>query len=253
MAERDLGAELVALVAARAAERARDPGAFLLGVAGGVAAGKSTLAQFIAEGLARTTPDLGVQVVPTDGFLRSNRELEAAGLTGRKGFPESYDAEAFRAFLDALAAGQNAAMPVYSHVTYDIVPEASRTVVGAGVVIVEGINVLQTAEARAAFGLSLYVDAEPAHMHAWYLRRLDEIVAREPHSLIAQIRDPEQRRAIVEAVWRDVNLVNLRDHIAPTAAYADLVVRKAADHAIAELVATGRRLSPERAAPRGRG
>jgi len=235
MATQDLGRELTTLVAERAAA-ARRPGAFLVGIAGGVAVGKSTLARALADRLAEATPPFPVQVVATDGFLRSNAELAASGLAGRKGFPESYDATAFDAFLATLAAGRPAEMPVYSHISYDIVPNEMRAVEGVGVVIVEGINVLQTAAARVRMDLTVYVDASPEDMHAWYLRRLDEIVANEPQSLIAQIKDPEQRRAIVEAVWRDVNLVNLRDHIAPTQAYAAVVVRKAGDHSIAALV-----------------
>jgi len=233
----DHAGTLAALVVERAAAaRAERPGVFLVGIAGGVAVGKSTLARLMADRLGETTPPIPVQVVPTDGFLRPNVELAALGLVGRKGFPESYDLEAFHTFLATLAAGQAAAMPVYSHVSYDIVPGETREVECAGVVIVEGINVLQTAEARARLDLMVYVDADPEDMRTWYLRRLDEIVANEPQSLIAQIPDPEQRRAIVDAVWRDVNLVNLRDHIAPTAAYADVVVRKVADHSIAELI-----------------
>jgi type I pantothenate kinase len=207
---------------------------FLLGVTGGVAAGKSTLARFIAYGLAEALPDVPVQIVATDGFLRPNHELAAAGLGHRKGFPESYDTAAFHAFLDALAAGRSAATPVYSHISYDIVPGETRALAGEGVVIVEGVNVLQTQQAR--FGLSLYVDANPEHAKAWYLARLDEIIANEPQSLIAQIPDLERRRRLIEAAWTGINLVNLRDHIQPTAAHADVVARKGADHALVELV-----------------
>jgi type I pantothenate kinase len=231
--ERDPGRELTALAAERVAAA---PGVFLLGVTGGVAAGKSTLARFIADGLAEALPNVPVQIVATDGFLRPNHELAAAGLGHRKGFPESYDTAAFHAFLDALAAGRSAATPVYSHISYDIVPGETRALAGEGVVIVEGVNVLQTQQARARFGLSLYVDADPEHAKAWYLARLDEIIANEPQSLIAQIPDLERRRQLIEAAWTGINLVNLRDHIQPTAAHADVVARKGADHALVELV-----------------
>lgn len=224
-----LGQELVA----RVVERALGRDVLLVGIAGGVAVGKSTLAGFMAAGLEAA--GLPVQIVATDGFLRPNSELAAAGLIQRKGFPETYDTTALHAFLDRLAAGRPAATPVYSHVSYDIVPGETRPVEGRGVVIVEGINVLQTAEARARFGLAVYVGADPEHMKVWYLRRLDEIIANEPESLIAKIPDPGHRQALIEAAWRDINLVNLRDHIAPTAAYADVVVRKALDHSLVEL------------------
>ena len=231
MTTQDLGAQLVSLIAERAAA-APGAGAFLVGIAGGVAVGKSTLARAIADGLE---PMLPVEIVATDGFLKPNAALEAAGLSLKKGFPETYDTGALHAFLGDLAAGRKAAMPIYSHVTYDIVPGQARAVDGGGVVIVEGINVLQTGEARARLGLSIYVDADPVHAKVWYLKRLHQIIDDDPQSFFARL-DPERRAAMFEAAWTHLNLVNLREHIAPTAAHADVVVRKAADHALAELM-----------------
>lgn len=224
----ELGARLVAMVAERAAGHA----VFLLGLAGGVAVGKSTLARFLADGLE--AQGLPVQVVATDGFLKPNRELEAAGLGMKKGFPETYDTAALHGFLADLAAGRDAATPVYSHVTYDIVPGGTRTVEGSGVVIVEGINVLHTQEARGCLGLSIYLDADADHAKGWYLARLHEIIVADPQSFFASL-DAARRDALFEAAWTELNLVNLHQHIAPTAAHADLVVRKAADHSLVEL------------------
>ena len=225
----DLGAELIA----RVAERASGRGVLLVGIAGGVAVGKSTLARAIADGLE--AGGAAVQIVATDGFLKPNAALEAAGLGMKKGFPETYDTGALHAFLADLAAGRAAASPVYSHVTYDIVPGEARTVEGSGVVIVEGINVLQTAEARSHLGLSLYLDADPAHAKAWYLARLHGIIAADPQSFFARL-DPVERDAMFEAAWTHLNLVNLHEHIGPTKAHADVVVRKGADHGVVEVV-----------------
>jgi type I pantothenate kinase len=224
--------EDIARLVEAVAQRAAGHDVLLVGLAGGVAVGKSTLARAIAEGLE--AQGRAVQVVATDGFLKPNEELNAAGLNMRKGFPETYDAPALQAFLADLAAGRPAAMPVYSHVTYDIVPGETRAVAASGVVIVEGINVLQAAGVRERLGLSIYVDADPVHAKAWYLRRLHQIIAEDPQSFFASL-DPERRDALFEAAWTHLNLVNLIEHIAPTAAYADVVVRKGADHAIMEL------------------
>ena len=229
MTEDDLGAELVERVAERAAGRR----VLIVGIAGGVAAGKSTLARTLAEGLAAR--GVAAQVVATDGFLRPNAALEAAGLSMKKGFPETYDTQALHAFLGELAAGRDAAMPVYSHLIYDISPDEARTVAASGVVIVEGINVLQTPEARACLGLSIYLDAEADHAKAWYLSRLDQIIADDPESFFAKLGEPEQRAAMFEMAWTHLNLVNLNEHIAPTMAHADLVVRKGPDHTLVEL------------------
>ncbi|MFZ5720596.1 MAG: type I pantothenate kinase [Pseudomonadota bacterium] len=230
MTDQDHLQALAALIGARAA--GGGPGALLVGIAGGVAAGKSTLARLIGEGLA--AQGLPVEIVATDGFLKPNAELEAAGLGMKKGFPETYDTAALHAFLGEVAAGRTAEIPVYSHVTYDILPGEARSVAATGVVIVEGINVLQTEGARERFGISLYVDADPAHAKAWYLARLHGIIAADPESFFARL-DAERRDAMFEAAWTHLNLVNLREHIAPTMAYADVVVRKGADHGIVAL------------------
>lgn len=158
MSTDDLAARLASMIAERAAAHAG--GTFLVGVAGGVAVGKSTLAQTLADGL-----EAPVQIVATDGFLRSNGDLGAAGLRHRKGFPESFDVAAFHGFLDALAAGRGAAIPVYSHVAYDVTPGETRAVAAGGVVIVEGVNVLQTPQARARFHVQFGDDGvhDPPH------------------------------------------------------------------------------------------
>lgn len=225
-------ADLIAELVAQTFERAASRTPFLVAIAGGVAAGKSTLARAIADGLEAS--GLAVQIVATDGFLKPNAQLEAAGLGMKKGFPETYDTGALHTFLAALASGRDAASPIYSHVTYDILPGETRTVAAAGVVIVEGINVLQTLQARAHFGMSLYVDADPDHAKAWYLSRLHGIIAADPKSFFASL-DPAERDAMFEAAWTQLNLVNLHEHISPTMAHADVIVRKDADHGLVEL------------------
>jgi type I pantothenate kinase len=232
--EARLAEDLIAELVGRVAERAAGRRVLLVGLAGGVAVGKSTLARTLADGLTAADRMLPVEIVATDGFLKPNAALEAAGLGMKKGFPETYDTAALHGFLGDLAAGRKAEMPIYSHVTYDIVPGQTRAVESGGVVIVEGINVLQTLEARERFGLSIYLDADPAHAKAWYLKRLHQIIADDPESFFAKL-DPAQRDAMFEAAWTHLNLVNLHEHIAPTAAFADVVVRKGADHALVGL------------------
>lgn len=204
-----------------------------MGIAGAVAVGKSTLAAGLAEALA----PLSVEVITTDGFLRPNDELAAAGLLMQKGFPATYDVDAMVRFLEELAAGRPAAAPVYSHATYDIVAGESRVVPAADVVILEGVNALQPPVA-AALDLRVYVDADEPVVRAWYVARFLEQVdaaASDPSSFYRRFLDLDAggRRAMAVAVWEGVNLVNLTDHILATRDAADLVVRKAADHAMA--------------------
>lgn len=226
----DLLRELADIVAALAEGRGDRPGACLVGMAGGVAAGKSTLARQLAEALPQR-----VEVVATDGFLKSNAVLDAEGLSARKGFPESYDWPLLHGFLADLAEGRPALSPVYSHVTYDIAPGETLAVPDADIVIVEGINTLQTPEARARYDLSVYLDADPDHVRAWFEARLETIAATEPDSFIARVGDAAHRRLVIDHAWREINLINLRDHIAPTAVFADVVARKGPDHGLVAL------------------
>lgn len=236
MTQSDLGQALISHIR-NALGRRRGAGPLVIGLTGGVAVGKSTLARFIAEGLGLADPSLSTEVIATDGFLRPNAELEAAGLGHRKGFPESFDTDAFHAFLGELGAGGPVSAPVYSHVTYDVSPDERRTISGVDVVIVEGVNVLQTAAARANLDVMLYLDAEVELVKGWFADRLHRIAATEPASFMAQFSDPAARAAVIEYAWNEINLPNLREHIAPTATFADLVARKGEDHAIVALEA----------------
>src|SRR5580692_11061319 len=96
---------------------------YVIGVAGSVAAGKSTLARVMRALLSRWPNTPKVQLITTDGFLYPNAVLEAEGLMSKKGFPESYDGTALLCFLSDVKAGKREALaPVYSHLTYDVVP-----------------------------------------------------------------------------------------------------------------------------------
>ena len=173
-------------------------------------------------------------MVATDGFLRPNEELAAAGTLLRKGFPETYDTPALVAFLDALRSGRPGSVPVYSHATYDIVPGAMRRIEGADVVMLEGVNALRP-ELAERLDLRLFVDADEPVVRQWYVERFLGLVDLAEHDAGSFYRrfvdlDRAGRRAMAVVVWEGVNLVNLTDHILATRDAADVVVRKSADH-----------------------
>jgi len=224
---------------------------FIIGIGGSVAVGKSTTARILRELLKRWPSAPKVDLVTTDGFLLPNAVLQAEGLMDRKGFPESYDVPALLAFLSAIKAGEPlVAAPVYSHLTYDIVPGETLSIDRPDILILEGLNVLQPnplpKDGKAIpfvsdfFDFSIYIDAEEGDVRDWYIerfRRLRETRFREPQSYFHRYADigEEEAEAFAVGLWERINLVNLRENILPTRPRADLILRKGRDHAIAEV------------------
>jgi type I pantothenate kinase len=220
---------------------------YIIGIAGSVAVGKSTIARVLQALLSRWPDHPRVDLVTTDGFLLPNAVLDARGLGGRKGFPESYDVRALVRFLADLKAGApRVTAPVYSHLVYDVLDGEEIVVTSPDIVIVEGLNVLQVPPSRAGredqfvsdfFDFSIYVDAEEEDIHRWYTERflmLRETAFLDEQSFFHHFTklEPTETAAIADAVWREVNAVNLRDNVAPTRSRADLVLEKGTDHAV---------------------
>jgi type I pantothenate kinase len=223
---------------------------FIIGIAGSVAVGKSTFSRILRASLARWPDHADVALVTTDGFLYPNRVLEERGLMKRKGFPESYDQRRLLLFLAELKAGNRGMKaPVYSHLHYDIVPGAELMVGQPDILIVEGLNVLQSpSDARAAsrvfvsdfFDFSIYLDAPEQIIEDWYIQRfltLRETVFRNENSYFHRYADLAEREAIQTArtIWREINLLNLHENILPTRERAHLIVEKQADHAVGRI------------------
>ncbi len=221
---------------------------FIIGLAGSVAAGKSTTARVLQALLARWPSHPRVELVPTDGFLFPNAMLEARGLMARKGFPESYDLEALLNFLGDVKAGRaRVEAPVYSHLVYDVLSDQTLVVDQPDVVIVEGLNVLQPAKlpkdgeaipfVSDFFDFSIYIDAAEGLVEDWYVERflrLRQTAFRDPASYFhryASLSEDEARETGT-AIWRSINLVNLTENILPTRQRADLILRKGEGHAV---------------------
>ena len=221
---------------------------FVIGIAGSVAVGKSTTARVLRELLARWPDHPAVDLVTTDGFLLPNAELVRLGLLARKGFPESYDQRALLDFLSAVSAGDaEVTAPVYSHLSYDVVPDQRVTIRCPDILVVEGLNVLQPPRTRPGggssvavsdyFDFSIYVDATEADVERWYVERflrLRDTAFADPASYFRRYADLSDgaARATATAIWRDVNGPNLAQNILPTRGRATLVLEKGADHAV---------------------
>ncbi len=222
---------------------------FVIGIAGSVAVGKSTTARLLQALLSRWPHHPEVQLLTTDGFLLPNVELERRGLLHRKGFPESYDVgRLLQVVGDVKAGAPLVRAPVYSHLIYDVVPGESVEIRQPDILLVEGLNVLQTGTPRSAdgvfvsdfFDFSIYVDAAVEHIRGWYVERflaLRETAFRDERSYFRRYAELDEAAAREQAVriWTEINQVNLVENVLPTRSRADLVLRKGEDHRVEEV------------------
>jgi type I pantothenate kinase len=219
---------------------------YVIGIAGSVAVGKSTSARILQALLHRWPEHPRVELITTDGFLYPNAELDRRGIINRKGFPESYDSKRLVQFLRELKAGvPEVSAPVYSHVEYDIMPDAQQIVRQPDILILEGLNVLQV-DSQASefvsdyFDFSIYIDAKESDIEDWFVDRffaLRKTVFQNPASFFthfAQLSDTEADK-VARSIWREINGKNLSENIAPTRSRASLVMHKGADHRITEV------------------
>jgi type I pantothenate kinase len=217
---------------------------FIIGVAGSVAVGKSTVSRLLKELLSRWPSTPTVALVTTDGFLHPNSVLEERGLMERKGFPESYDRLALLKFVADIKSGKpEVSAPLYSHLTYDIVPGERVVVSSPDVVIIEGLNVLQPPSLGQEVALSdyfdfkIYVDAPTEEIESWYLERfkvLRESAFRNPLSYFHRYAEMDATQALDRAqeIWRTINLPNLMENIISTRSRATLVLQKGEKHRV---------------------
>ncbi|HEY7797075.1 MAG TPA: type I pantothenate kinase [Microbacteriaceae bacterium] len=218
---------------------------FVIGIAGSVAVGKSTVSRVLEKLLSRWPETPKVELITTDGFLYPNAELEAKGLMLRKGFPESYDIKALMSFISDIKSGvSEVSAPVYDHLTYDIIPGAQQVVHNPDVLIIEGLNLLQPPQFDQELALSdfldfgIYVDADYKNIEKWFISRFEQLwrsAFTDPKSYFHDLtKTMNQEQAIDRAVktWREINLPNLKANILPTKNRATAVLQKGNNHRV---------------------
>lgn len=221
---------------------------FIIGIAGSVAVGKSTTSRVLKALLSHWSHHPRVAIITTDGFLYPNKTLIEYGIMERKGFPGSYDIESLLQVLHALKSGQGVVdVPIYSHHLYDVLPEQKQRIENPDIVIVEGLNILQTRTDNPFterqiflsdfFDFSLFVDAEVDVIREWYITRVLrfwEGPFQEKDSYFHFLTKMNQEEVIkfAERVWREINEINLKENILPFRQRARLILKKSADHRV---------------------
>lgn len=224
---------------------------YVIGVAGSVAVGKSTTSRVLQALLSRWTDHPNVEVITSDGFLYPNAKLERQGLMERKGFPESYDIAHLLRVLHAIKSGKrHVAVPIYSHHYYDIVPNKEEFIDQPDIVILEGLNILQTGMKKNIqqssvfvsdfFDFSLFVDAETEIIKKWYIDRVLNFwqsVFLHPNSYFHYLTLLSKGEVAEFAVriWREINEVNLKENILPYKNRAQLILEKRPDHSVQKI------------------
>lgn len=223
---------------------------FIIGVAGSVASGKSTFSRILELLLKKSLKGLNIKLLTTDGFLYPNSVLEENNLMEKKGFPESYDIDSFYKFLSSVKAGVSKTYaPIYSHNLYDIIPDEKLEIIDPDVVIIEGINVLQSAklkdrkiilEARDFVNFSIYLDADERYLRQWYIDRFlslrfAALNNKEDFFNRFSSTDIDQAKEIANSIWEKINLKNLNENILPTKYKANLILKKNINHKTNEI------------------
>lgn len=221
---------------------------YIIGIGGSVAVGKSTTSRVLQALLSRWNNHPRVQLITTDGFLYPNAVLEERGLMNRKGFPESYNLSLLIEFLSDLKSGKpNLKVPVYSHHSYDIIPNEYENVAQSDIIIVEGLNVLQVASIKPEqknrvfvsdfFDFTIYVDAETQIIKKWFFERFNLFrhkAKNDPAAFFYQLAKLSDQEAnnFAEQVWTKINAANLQENILPFRERAKLILQKGENHAV---------------------
>ncbi|HDR1345465.1 TPA: type I pantothenate kinase [Pasteurella multocida] len=220
---------------------------YIISIAGSVAVGKSTSARILQSLLSQWPESRKVDLITTDGFLYPLAKLQKDNLLHKKGFPVSYDTARLVRFLADIKSGKpKVSAPVYSHLIYDIVPDQFDVVDQPDILILEGLNVLQTGDRSSQtfvsdfVDFSIYVDADEDLLKAWYISRFlkfRQSAFSDPNSYFKHYATLSEPEAISTAgrIWDEINGLNLRENILPTRERANLILTKGTDHAV-ELV-----------------
>ncbi|WP_132692173.1 type I pantothenate kinase [Volucribacter psittacicida] len=221
---------------------------YVISITGSVAVGKSTSARILQSLLSQWPRLRQVELITTDGFLHPLNTLKQRNILDKKGFPVSYDTPKLIQFMADLKSGKPALkVPIYSHLTYDIIPDEYNIIDQPDILILEGLNVLQVSHDKSNkpfvsdfVDFSIYVDADEQLLKSWYIHRFlkfRQSAFADPNSYFKHYASLSESEAIhiAEHIWETINGLNLRENILPTRERANLILTKGKNHTVEQV------------------
>lgn len=190
---------------------------FVIGICGGSASGKTTVAEKIIESLGIPW----VTLLSMDSFykvLNERQHEEASRNIYNFDHPDSFDIELLSATLKKLKEGRKVEVPIYNFVTH--AREArTKTMYGANVIIFEGILSFHDKQIRDMLDMKIFVDTDADIRLARRLRR-----------------DIGQRGRDLDGVLKQYTTMvqpSFNHYIAPLMVHADIIVPRGGDNEVA--------------------
>ncbi len=225
---------------------------YIIGLAGSVAAGKSTMARVLQHILSKWDWSPKVEILTTDGYLYGLDELKKKKLLERKGFPESYrQKDLLQTIIDIKSGSPFIKVPLYCHKSYDILRDKHQILESPDILILEGLNVFHVGVGTQRpligpfisdfFDFGIYLDASLADLEKWFLNRFHTFFSyakeRGPEYYLYQFRHYEHKEIekFARDIWTNINKKNLLENILPFKTRADLILTKNSSHSIEHL------------------
>ncbi len=206
----------VNLLAERVHEMRETQERILVGIAGAPGSGKSTLASELARRL--NLQRCPAMIVPMDGFHLDNAVLDARGLRGRKGAPETFDADGFLHLVRRMTEAVEVVAPVFDRSRDLSVAGAVVVPANCAVIIVEGnylmFDEMPWANLAHLWDLSVRVEVGMPELRARLIQRwLSLNHSRTAATRRAEGNDiPNAERVILRALPCDITLTATQDY-----------------------------------------
>lgn len=195
----------------------------LVGIGGGTASGKTT----VARKLARVLGERAV-IIDQDSYYRNLADLS---YDERKAFnfdhPDAFDWDLLKSQVQQLQAGQAIQKPVYSF-KESLRTAETTTVQAAPLIILEGILILDNKALRKMMDVRIFVDTDDDV-------RLARRLSRDVKSRGRSVDD------VLDQYFRTVRPMHL-GFVLPTKRYADVIIPNESENEVAvQMVAAGLR------------